>query len=119
MARNAEEPVELYRTRGGTEAQVLRSFLEEAGIDVRIDNDMLNGIVGEVPAGWVTSPRVLVRNEQLAAAQEVLNWFLKDTEAARTQDDGQARCLACSKLMGDEVKCPDCGWTFQTDEEPD
>src|SRR5215213_7410984 len=60
MADDPNEPVELYRARGADEAHALRAHLEAAGVPARVDGELLGGIVGEVPFGWVTAPRLLV-----------------------------------------------------------
>ena len=53
VADTPDELVELYRARGLAEAHALRIQLEEEGIAAQVDNEMLQGIVGEVPGGWV------------------------------------------------------------------
>jgi len=112
------ELVEMYRARGLPEAQALVFRLEEAGIAARIDNEMLQGIVGEVPAGWVTAPLVIVRRRDLDIAQRVLAEFLPGSETAAEESVVGLRCLDCGAAMGSAHTCPNCGWTYASDREP-
>jgi hypothetical protein len=112
MADDAE-PVELYRARGADEAHALRAHLEAAGVPARVDGELLGGIVGEVPFGWVTAPRILVPRGRLEVAEAVLADFLGG--AARSAGGGAAgdqACLACGADMADEPACRGCGWSY-------
>ena len=106
------EPVELYRARGADEAHVVRALLEEAGIPARVDGELLGGIVGEVPFGWVTAPRIMVPRGRLEVAEAVLADFLARAGRAAGPAAGDQACLACGAEMGDEPVCRACGWTF-------
>jgi hypothetical protein len=106
------EPVELYRARGPDEAHALRAHLDAAGIPARVDGELLSGVVGEVPFGWVTAPRLLVPRARLEVAEAVLADFLAGSPAAGGESDGEQKCLACGAEMGEEPVCPGCGWTF-------
>ena len=107
------EPVELYRARGADEAHALRAHLEAAGVAARVDGELLGGIAGEVPFGWVTAPRVLVPRARLELAETVLADFLAGSPtAAGGAAEGDQRCLACGAVMKYEPVCPACGWTF-------
>src|SRR5215213_4309722 len=114
MADDPNEPVELYRARGAHAAHALRALLEAAGVPARVDGELLGGIAGEVPFGWVTAPRVLVPRGQVAAAAPVLAEFLDRAGPPDGADaaDGELRCLACRAPMGDADACPACGWSY-------
>src|SRR5262245_3059461 len=114
----SDDLIELYRARGLPEAQALVFRLEETGIAARIDNEMLQGIVGEVPAGWVTGPRVIVLRRDLDIAQRVLAGFLPGSEPAAEESDAGLRCLACGAAMGSAQTCPNCRWSYLSDQEP-
>jgi membrane protease YdiL (CAAX protease family) len=101
--------VELYRTRGLPEAHAVRGLLETAGISVRIENEFLQGALGDLPLGWTTAPRILVPRADEAVARATLDEFLR--EAAPAED----QCLACRAAMGDEAVCPACGWSYERD----
>src|SRR4051794_35383432 len=100
MTDEADGPVELYRARGPAEAHALRIRLEEAGIVVHIDNELLQGVVGEVPGGWVTAQRLLVNGAQIEHARSLLDEFLARADDATDETTG-LRCLACRAAMGD------------------
>ena len=58
--------VEVYRARNAPQAHLLRGTLEEAGIAVRIEGELLQGLAGELPMGWASAPRVLVEAPRAA-----------------------------------------------------
>jgi membrane protease YdiL (CAAX protease family) len=110
---DSDEPVELYRARGAAEAHAIRTELEAAGIPARVDGELLQGIVGEVPGGWVTAPRVVVARRHFDAAHVVLEDFLSQAEApTAAAGDPDLRCLACRTPMGTDDTCPACGWSY-------
>jgi hypothetical protein len=106
------EPVELYRARGADEAHALKAHLEAAGIPARVDGELLGGVVGEVPFGWVTAPRIMVPRGRQEVAETVLADFLAGSPAAGGESEEEQRCLVCGGDMTDEPVCPACGWSF-------
>ena len=64
--------VEVYRAKDSVQAHLLRSTLEEAGIRTLINGDLLQGALGELPAGWASSPRLLVEEDDAANARSLL-----------------------------------------------
>jgi hypothetical protein len=72
--------VEIYRAASGPQAHVVRNFLQQAGIPAVVDGDLLQGLVGELPTGWSTAPRVLVSADHAAWAKTLI-------EAVETTDD--------------------------------
>jgi len=109
MSEPRSEPVELYRATSLPEAHALRLALEQEGIRVIIDNETLQGVVGELPMGWPVAPRILVDSANLDSAQMVLNRFVTKSDAIL---DDEMVCLACQTPMGEAEKCPKCGWTY-------
>jgi hypothetical protein len=103
------EPVELYRARGADEAHALKAHLDAAGIPAHVDDELLGGVVGEVPVGGEPSRRLLVPRGRLEVAEAVLADFLS---GAAERADGDQKCLACGAEMGDEPACSACGWSF-------
>ena len=78
----SQEPlVEAYRAANGPQAHLVAHFLQGAGIPAFVDGDELGGGLGGLPAGWATSPRVLVPQSELAHARTLI-------EAAEHIDDG-------------------------------
>ena len=64
--------VEAYRAAHPVQAHALRLALEEAGIQVFIENEALQGAIGEAPFGWSSAPRLMVDESQLAAARAII-----------------------------------------------
>jgi hypothetical protein len=67
--------VEVYRAKDSPQAYLLRSVLEDEGIPVLVQGDLLQGAVGEIPGGWSTAPRILVEELHAAKAREILQRF--------------------------------------------
>lgn len=112
--------VEVYRARNLPEAHAVRIMLEEAGFRVQLDGELLQGVLGELPLGWVTAPRILVEESQVTAAREIIRRVdvPESTEPDQDAQVEETRCLSCGQVMGDgEPKCPSCGWSYEFDEE--
>jgi Putative prokaryotic signal transducing protein len=117
MSIGPTERVEVYRARGLPEAHAVRLLLEREGIAAEIDNEFLQGAVGELPMGWTTAPRILVAPVHEAAAADLVRAFLQRPTQTRDEeegDDGPLRCLACGTQMGEAEACPRCGWSYET-----
>jgi len=110
--------VEVYRARNLPEAHSIRIALEESGIQVRIEGELLQGAVGDLPPGWTTAPRILVEESRVAAAQKIIEQGKKQPDTEGDDDnDEEMRCLSCGKKMGaHEVVCRSCGWSYQSGE---
>jgi hypothetical protein len=114
--------VEVYRARNNPQALVMKQALQEAGIRVIVENELLQGAVGELPAGWATAPRIMVESRDVARARDILERFERDESAAPQGDDEaeqeQDICLACgTPLPDDATTCPACGWSYQEGED--
>jgi tetratricopeptide (TPR) repeat protein len=112
--------VEVYRARNLPEAHSIRIALEESGIRVQIENELLQGAVGDLPPGWTTAPRILVKKSQVLAARRIIEQG--ENEACAELDEHEhnevIRCLACGKEIAEgEVKCRWCGWSYQGGED--
>lgn len=114
--------VEIYRARGAGDAHLARIRLEESGIPVLLENELLQGVAGELPFGWSIAPRLLVPEENVEAARETLKDLRPEEEpfvstlapepAEQTDRD---ECLACGHPLGEESVCTECGWTFEAE----
>jgi hypothetical protein len=88
-------------------------------VPARIDGELLGGLVGEVPFGWVTAPRLLVPRGRLEVAEAVLADCLGGPAGAPSAppaagaDEGDLRCLSCGAEMGEAETCPVCGWSYE------
>lgn len=101
------EPVELYRARDLMEADALVIFLAERDISARIDNESIQGGLGELPLGWMTVPRVVVAAVDEAGARDLLPEFLDASSRSSSAD----ACLSCGSPM-ESSACPECGWSW-------
>lgn len=63
--------VPIYTAENLAEAQLLRNWLAERGISAWIINEALSGGVGGLPAGWTSSPRVVVSSDDAPKARDI------------------------------------------------
>lgn len=138
------EFVEAYRASNLAQAHIVRIVLEDAGLRVLIENESLQDGGGEIPIYWLSAPRLMVEESQLAAAREIIGQTghgehskpgLKLTESpflvaasaaclgialapdadAVPEQAEMTRCLACDAIMAEsETTCPNCGWTYES-----
>jgi hypothetical protein len=117
---DSEDPrfVEVYRARTSAQAHVVRNMLEEAGIAATIDNDLLQGVSGEVVMGWPTAPRILVEESQAARARSLIErQEPADVPEDEEERDEAVKCLACGEPLPEDADvCPACGWSYEDDE---
>jgi hypothetical protein len=118
MTTPLPEFVEIYRPKNLMQAHAIRMALEDAGVDVRIEGELLQSALGEIPFGWDTLPRILVDSSQLNAARGIVE--RSDARAAAEppgdETDESTRCLACGcEMANTETTCASCGWTFLTE----
>ncbi|MFN0195574.1 MAG: DUF2007 domain-containing protein [Planctomycetaceae bacterium] len=123
----AVEPkfVEVYRGQNIPEAHTIRIALEDAGITAWVEGEFLQGALGDLPAGWMTTPRVMVEQSHAEEAKRVIAAeHFHSVEGTRTADDRPSsdeplvevdRCLACGEVMQDVETCPACGWSYRDD----
>jgi hypothetical protein len=102
----------IYNAKGIEEALLLKSLLEERGIDAVIENDVLQAAAGALPLGPTTAPQVRVAADQAQKARQVVAAFEQHQQIARTRP---------SELAGDPRNdlsawpvCPQCGRRRQT-----
>lgn len=95
------EPVEVWRTHGEVETQVLRALLESHGIETMLSGEALRITHGFTMDG-LAEVRILVRAEDAGRAREII--------AAK----GMVGCPACGEPVrtGDAV-CRSCGERFE------
>src|SRR5271167_1432373 len=99
MPEVPNEHIELYRACGMPEAHAIRLLLENEEIPVRIDNEFLQGALGDLPLGWNTAPRIMVGRAHEAAARAILDRFLQRREEPEERADSRLRCLCCGEPM--------------------
>lgn len=110
--------VEIYRARGLPDAHVLRLRLEDLDIPVLIENELLQGVVGELPLGWPTAPRVLVPEDQAEAARAAIEEHRSTLAPIPERNGDDTACLACGAPLAANGTCEACGWTFKQDADP-
>ncbi len=113
MPDSANNPVELYRARNLIEAQTLLLLLEAEGVTATIENEPLQGAFGEIPWGWETAPRMVVRRVDEDSARALLERFLlRQRVQDRQPASSETNCLACGEPMVADVACVKCGWSY-------
>lgn len=113
MAERDLELVEIYRAKNLPEAHVIRLMMEREGIDVSISNETLQGIVGEIAMGWSTSPRVLVKQQDVEAARMLLESHVDHALRPDSPTDEESlKCFACGIVMDGNSVCSACGWSY-------
>lgn len=119
MQDSSSKLVEVYRAGNPVEAHTIRNALESAGIPVRIEGEMLQGVIGGIPLTWDTSPCLLVDETQVDAAREILKEASREHQAEQLNLDpaSELRCLACGHEMGEtDHVCSACGWSFEEEQ---
>jgi hypothetical protein len=109
-------PIEIYRARGLPEAYAIRNALEAQAIPANIENELLQGAIGDLPMGWATAPRILVDRRNEMAARAILADFLQKIQATVPDENAPLKCLACGSAMENGYSCPTCGWSYLRDE---
>lgn len=109
MSADPHDKVELYRARSLPEAHALRNLLEVEGIPAGVENELLQGALGDLPLGWATAPRVVVERGRESEARALLAEFLTRPSDG---EETASHCLACQAEMGSGDVCPVCGWTY-------
>ena len=107
--------VEVYRATNSPEAQTICCALQDAGVLAQIEGEMLQGVIGAVPTGWNTGPRLMVPESQFALARKVLLQAAEERRQTSSEaTDETTRCLACgSKMAESQAQCANCGWSYE------
>ncbi|MBI3407128.1 MAG: DUF2007 domain-containing protein [Planctomycetes bacterium] len=112
--------VEVFRAKDNPQALVMRQALEELGISASIDNELLQGAVGELPVGWATCPRIMVAATDVPRARAILARSERTKSSApadSVEEDEIATCLVCGERLPEEDgSCPACGWSYNSGE---
>jgi hypothetical protein len=108
--------VEAYRPENGAIAHLLVAALDAEGVAAVIDGDPIQGSAGEIPLGWQTAPRIMVREEDLERARAII--AKSDMHSADEDElpEPPAKCLSCGQAMPENsATCLSCGWTYAPD----
>src|SRR4051794_14512783 len=101
-------PVVLYTARELYEAQEVHDALEDQGIPSRVEGEYLTGVLGDVPLGSTTAPRVMVREVDQLAAKKILDQLLEEFRQAHAARSNDQVCLSCGAEMQGVDRCPKC-----------
>jgi len=90
------------------EAQMLKDFISNHGIEVMIKGELLMGAIGEIPAD--TAPSVWVVNEDdYDRARELVSVF-EGRDKVSPVDASVWKCLDCDELIEPQFsQCWKCG----------
>lgn len=108
----SEDRIEIYRTRGLPEAYAISNLLEARGILAHIENELLQGALGDLPLGWSTAPRIIVERRHEMPARAILAEFVRDNPTNEREDDAPLSCFVCGTMMENICTCPACGWSY-------
>jgi hypothetical protein len=75
--------VVVANARDWIHANLMAGVLTEAGLAVRIGNEHLQGVLGDVPSDMASRPHVLVHARDAAWASEVLAELAEDIDEQR------------------------------------
>ncbi len=103
--------VEVYRALNSVEAHLLRSHLQQAGIEARVGGEILQAAVGALPFGWTTLPRVYVSAEDEQQARVTIEQWQYLLEDGSPDDDAEYWQCACCRAEVEESfdLCWNCG----------
>lgn len=94
----ASELVEVHRTQGEIDAQLVRSLLESNGIEAMLSGESLRLTHGFTVDG-LAEVRILVRGEDAKRASEVI-----------ASMEGMTQCPHCGYALHEaDASCPACG----------
>jgi hypothetical protein len=118
--------VEVYRAKNATQAHMLATALEEAGIKAEVQGESLNtlsltavNLISDAPLWWA-APRILVMEEDAErAGQLLLEWESRERIKAQETEGMppvEAVCENCGRQCsfpavqrGSVQQCPQCG----------
>ncbi|MEZ6127753.1 MAG: DUF2007 domain-containing protein [Planctomycetaceae bacterium] len=95
--------VEVYCCANETEGQLLTNMLADHGISAQLVGQLLQGAIGEIPAGPATAPRILVQ----ASDRDHARSLIADYEARGRETRHQIPTRGWT--------CPRCGTDIEAD----
>ena len=105
--------LEVYWARDSIGAHAVRALLEDAGIDARVENELLQGAAGEIPTGPSISPRVRVAGEDASRALELIEAWQAERSASARQPVADWICARCGESVEGDI---DICWNCSGDE---
>jgi len=106
----SDEQVIIYRAGRPHQAELLANLLAENGIEAIVHNDAPQAALGEVPFGWATSVRVVVRAEDAARAREIAIDFDRQLFGNAHSQPNEVGAPQAEPSETDKLdRCPSCG----------
>lgn len=102
----------LYQAKDRIEAQMLRDFLADQGIETTIVGDYLAGAAGELPANIFPEVWVMQDRDLESAAELLRSWCQGPSESA---GGGSWTCANCGEVL--ELQFQVC-WRCATPRKP-
>jgi uncharacterized paraquat-inducible protein A len=115
------QPTVIYSAASTQQAHLLKGLLAAQGINAWVVNDAIQLAGGDLPLGWAAAARVVVSDEDAAAARALAEEFDRQTAHEPTADEAPASelpsweewpvCPVCSEKRS--ARCPVCGLSRQ------
>ena len=103
--------MEVYWATDAQDAHLAKALLEDAGIAARVVGEMLLGVVGELPMGPNTAPRVWVAASDAERARALVAEWEK-----RTPKGVAWSCANCGENVGGQF---DLCWNCESPRPPE
>lgn len=99
---------QIYSAANMLDAQLLKDFLLDRGIEVIIKGELLMGAIGEIPAD--TTPSVWVMDDSDYEAAKSLVSAFEDPDKIISPEKTVWKCLDCDELIEPQFsQCWKCG----------
>ncbi|HEV2293420.1 MAG TPA: DUF2007 domain-containing protein [Tepidisphaeraceae bacterium] len=101
----------VYSARDEIDAQLVKGFLDDQGIESIVQANGLQQILGSIPVTADTLPSIWVRDEDIERATDAIAGFKADAVPAQPVADPW-RCPKCGELVEPQfTECWNCGTT--------
>jgi len=99
---------QVYSARDLLEAQLLKDFISDHGVEVLIKGELLMGAIGEIPAD--TAPTIWVLNDDDYESARKLVSVFEGRDKTVNPELTVWKCLDCDELMEPQFsQCWHCG----------
>lgn len=115
----SRQPTIIYSADNVQQAYLLRSLLDDEGIEAQVVNDAIQIAGGDLPIGWTAAAKVVVPDDQAEQAREFVARFDRQTRrharSIELEDDSTVepehwqewpQCPDCLQLRS--ARCPAC-----------
>jgi len=107
-----QDLVEIYKAANAQQAHLLAGRLGQLGIRAVVQNEALQGAVGELPLGWQVAPRVMVAGDDADRTRQVA--LDCEEQLARHADGAPQQVADEDGRPFDWPTCPQCDALRQT-----